>query len=102
MTKILRLLRLPTEISQFELAYLGRINRVALVFFALHVPAFALIASVNHTRPLLALLLTSVVLVGPTAAYLTLQNPRMVSVIHGISAASNSIGRPTLAERSQA
>ncbi len=86
MTRILKLLVLPREITQFELAYLRRINRVALMFFALHVPAFALIAWANHTGPGLAALLTALVLAGPAAAYFTFTNPRSVSMVHGISA----------------
>jgi two-component system, chemotaxis family, sensor kinase CheA len=77
---------LPREITQFELAYLRRLNRVALAFFALHVPVFALIAWSNHTGPVLAAVLATVVLLGPTAAVFTFDNPRSISVIHGISA----------------
>jgi two-component system chemotaxis sensor kinase CheA len=86
MNRILKLIILPREITQFELAYLRRINRVALMFFALHVPVFTLIAWANHTGPGLAALLTSLVLVGPTAAYFSFDNPRSVSLVHGVSA----------------
>lgn len=61
-------------------------NRVALVFFALHVPVFALVAWANHTGPALAALLTSIVVLGPAAGEYTLTNPRSVSMIHGVSA----------------
>jgi len=86
MKKILQHIVLPREISQFELTYLRRLNRIALVFFALHVPAFALVAWANHTGPITAMLLTTAVLLGPATAYFTLDNPRTISVIHGISA----------------
>ena len=77
---------LPREITQFELAYLRRLNRVALMFFALHIPVFTLIAWANHTGPVLAAVLTTVVLLGPTGAFFTFDNPRSISLIHGISA----------------
>jgi hypothetical protein len=57
-----------------------------LAFFALHVPVFALIALFNGTGPLLALGLTSAVLVGPALAYFGLKNPRTVSVVYGFTA----------------
>ena len=68
MHKIIAAILLPKEITQFERSYLARINRIALVFFALHVPAFTLVAWANHTGPGTAALLTSLVLVGPAAA----------------------------------
>ena len=86
MTRLLDLIRLPPEISRFERSYLQRVNRVALVFFALHVPVFALVAWANHTGPALAALLTSIVVLGPAAGEYTLTNPRSVSMIHGVSA----------------
>jgi two-component system, chemotaxis family, sensor kinase CheA len=84
--RILGFIALPRTITTFERAYLQRVNRIALVFFALHVPVFAAIAWLNDTGPLLAALLTSVVLVGPVAAYFTLTNPRATSVVHGVTA----------------
>jgi len=86
MKKIFSTLLLPREISQFERSYLARINRIALMFFLLHVPAFALVAWANDTRPLVAILLTSLVALGPTIAFFTLRNPRAVSIVHGVSA----------------
>jgi hypothetical protein len=38
--KLWRYLFLPREISEFERSYLHRMNRIALIFFYLHVPAF--------------------------------------------------------------
>jgi two-component system chemotaxis sensor kinase CheA len=84
--RILDLVALPRKITTFERAYLQRVNRIALVFFALHVPVFVAVAWINDTRPLLAAVLTAVVLVGPVAAYFTLANPRAISVVHGVTA----------------
>ncbi len=78
--------RLPAQISGFEAAYLKRMNRIGFIFFALHVPVFALVALWNDTNPLLALALTSAVLAGPGLAYLALDNPRAISVVYGFTA----------------
>jgi two-component system, chemotaxis family, sensor kinase CheA len=86
MKRILEFLILPQHVSDFERRYLLRLNRVALVFFAMHVPVFALIAWCNDTRPWLAAALTSAVLAGPAIAYFTVENPRTVSVVHGVAA----------------
>jgi two-component system, chemotaxis family, sensor kinase CheA len=86
MKKILQFLVLPKEISDFERNYLARVNRIALAFFAMHIPVFALIAWVNHTRPGLAVLLSAAVLIGPAIAYSAITNPRMVSVVYGVTA----------------
>jgi two-component system chemotaxis sensor kinase CheA len=86
MTEILKKVVLPKQISAFEARYLERINRISLAFFALHLPVFALVALINHTKPGWAVLLTALVLVGPTVAYFTLPNPRAVSVVYGITA----------------
>jgi hypothetical protein len=86
MTTLLASIVLPSEISEFERKYLARMNRIALVFFAMHVPIFVVIAWANQTRPALAALLSLAVLAGPAAAYFTLGNPRHVSVVHGIAA----------------
>lgn len=77
---------LPQEISDFERAYLDRVNRIAIGFFALHVPVFAGVALLNDTGPLLAAALTTFVALGPWLALSTLANPRHVSVIMGITA----------------
>jgi two-component system, chemotaxis family, sensor kinase CheA len=86
MNKVLDFLVLPAEISDFERSYLGRINRIALVFFALHLPAFVLIAWLNGTGPGLAALLTIAVLSGPALAQHAIDNPRTISVIYGVTA----------------
>jgi HPt (histidine-containing phosphotransfer) domain-containing protein len=86
MRQLLDFLILPAEITDFERRYLARLNRVALGFFALHVPAFMLLAWINGTRPLLAGALTLAALIGPALACFTLTNPRAVSVIHGSAA----------------
>src|SRR5579859_5365641 len=86
MSKILKFLVLPKEITDFERRYLARVNRVALAFFAMHIPVFALIAWANDTRPLLAALLSAAVVAGPTIAYFTVRNPRLVSIVYGVTA----------------
>jgi two-component system chemotaxis sensor kinase CheA len=72
--------------TDFEVSYLRRMNRVGLAFFAIHLPVFCVIAYFNDTGPALAAMLTLAVLVGPIAAYFTLQNPRNVSVVYGFTA----------------
>ncbi|MEO8878689.1 MAG: hypothetical protein ABI461_24075, partial [Polyangiaceae bacterium] len=86
MSKIISFLVLPKEISEFERQYLNRVNRVALVFFLMHVPVMMLVAFMNHTGPLLALVLTSAVVSGPVVATYTVANPRTVSIVHGVCA----------------
>ena len=86
MSAILKKLVLPAHVTEFEARYLKRINRISLIFFAMHLPVFVLIALVNDTRPLRAAILTGLVLVGPTVAYFTLANLRAVSVVYGITA----------------
>src|SRR5450432_1426613 len=86
MTKLLNTIFLPKGVTQFELAYLRKLNRIALILFACHVPVFMLVAWANHTRPVLAAILTTVTLIGPATAYFTFENPRTTSVVHGISA----------------
>jgi two-component system chemotaxis sensor kinase CheA len=83
--KLKRFLVLPGRPSAFEESYLGRMNRVAFAFFALHVPALALIAAANDTDPLLVALLSLGVMVGPALAHATLQNPRSVSLVYGVA-----------------
>ncbi len=86
MNKILHFMVLPREITDFERRYLARVNRVALLFFALHLPAFVLIAWLNGTGPGVAALLTTAVLCGPFIAYRAVANPRIVSVVYGVTA----------------
>ena len=66
---------LPKEISAFEASYLRRMNRIGLIFFALHVPVMVGLAWANGTGPWLALALSAAVVAGPALAYVTLPNP---------------------------
>jgi signal transduction histidine kinase len=77
---------LPAHMSNFERDYLTRINRVALWFFVAHLPVFTLLAFFNRTEPLMAIALTSIVLIGPFLAVRFLKSLRTVSVIMGITA----------------
>jgi len=79
-------LTLPPEITPFEGRFLAHLNKIALIFFYLHIPVLMGVAWAAGTGPLLALALSLVVLIGPTIAYRTLQNPRSISVIYGITA----------------
>jgi two-component sensor histidine kinase len=84
--KLWRYLFLPREISAFEQAYLRRMNRIALIFFYLHVPAFVGVAALAGTSMVQAAVLTSLVLVGPTIVYFWLRNPRALAVTYGFVA----------------
>jgi two-component system chemotaxis sensor kinase CheA len=86
MHKLVKYLVLPKAISAFEDTYLRRMNRIGLVFFAIHVPVMMLLAWANATRPWLALVLSAAVVAGPAVAYATLRNPRTVSVVYGVAA----------------
>jgi two-component system chemotaxis sensor kinase CheA len=86
MKALLDYLLLPSEITAFERKYLQRLNRVGVAFFALHIPVMILIAWANSTRPGLAAVLTTAVVVGPGLAMKTLDNPRRVSVVLGVAA----------------
>ncbi len=86
MSKILATLILPREITDFERAYVQRVNRVGLLFFALHLPVFVIIAYLNDTGPMSAVVLTSLVLAGPALAFRTQDNPRTVGLIYGVTA----------------
>jgi two-component system, chemotaxis family, sensor kinase CheA len=83
--RLLRYLVLPAEISKVERQHLARINRIALVFFLCHFPVLVLVAALNDTRPFLAAELCALTLFGPLVAYKTLQNPRQVSLVFGIT-----------------
>jgi two-component system, chemotaxis family, sensor kinase CheA len=84
--KLWRYLFLPREISAFERSYLRRMNRIALLFFYLHVPAFACVAALAGTSVLQALVLTPIVLIGPTIVYFLFKNPRALAVAYGFTA----------------
>jgi methyl-accepting chemotaxis protein len=83
---LLNYLILPREITEFERAYLRRINRIALVFFYVHWPVFVGVAWLAGTSMAQAAVLTPLVLLGPTIAYSTFNNPRMLSVTYGFTA----------------
>ena len=76
---------LPREVTEFEKNYLQRMNRISMIFFALHFPAFIALAYFNGTGPLLAAGLTAAVLMGPVVAYKTLPNHRHVSMVYGFT-----------------
>ncbi len=86
MRRLLDYLVLPAEVSAFEARYLRRMNRIALVFMALHVPAMAVVAAVCGTGPLRAAAFTLAMLAGPALAYRTIERPRAVSVVFGVAA----------------
>lgn len=86
MKKLLDFLVLPREITEFEARYLRRLNKIGLAFFALHVPAFALLAYLNGTGAGTAVVLTLAVLAGPAVGYLTIENPRTMSLFYGFTA----------------
>jgi two-component system, chemotaxis family, sensor kinase CheA len=77
---------LPATITEFEREHVQRINRIALWFFAAHIPVFAAIAYVNRTRPELAVVFTAAIMIGPAIAHRTLDNPRHVALIYGVTA----------------
>jgi HPt (histidine-containing phosphotransfer) domain-containing protein/two-component sensor histidine kinase len=86
MKKLLGHVVLPAHVSAFEANYLARLNRIGFIFFALHLPIFTIVAYLNDTGPLMAVLLTSLVLVGPMLALKVLDNPRSVSLVYGFTA----------------
>jgi hypothetical protein len=86
MATILAKAFLPAKITEFERAHVQRINRIALWFFAAHIPVFALFAFLNQTNPGTAAVLTAGIWLGPLVAHKTIPNPRHVAVIYGITA----------------
>ncbi len=84
--RLVRYVILPKELSAFEAGYLRHMNRVGLIFFALHVPVMVAIAWLNGTGPWLALALSVAVTLGPAMAYASLPNPRTVSLTYGVAA----------------
>jgi len=81
-----RYLALPAEITPFERDFLARLNKVALVFFSLHLAVVMAVAWAAGTGVLQALAFSLVVITGPAIAYLTIRNPRSISVVHGVAA----------------
>src|SRR5437867_353824 len=86
MKNVSKYLHLPREMSPFERRYVTYLNKIALFFFYAHLPVCMLVAWVAGTGPWVALLLSITTLLGPTIAYFTLENPRTISVVHGITA----------------
>jgi hypothetical protein len=70
---LLQRIVLPRQISEFERSYLRRMNKIGLLFFALHVPVFVVIAYFNDTGPLLAGLLGLAALAGPALAFVSFE-----------------------------
>ena len=83
---LIQFILLPKQQSDFEQTYLKRMNRIAFIFFLLHLPIFAAIAYFNDTGIGLASILTTAVIAGPALAMRTLQSQRSISVVHGITA----------------
>ncbi len=86
MRRLIDYVVLPKVVSAFEATYLRRMNRVGLMFFALHIPAMFVIAWANATGPWLALALTTAIVAGPALAFATIKNPRSVSITYGVAA----------------
>jgi two-component system chemotaxis sensor kinase CheA len=84
--KVLSYLVLPSGISEFERQYLARLNRIALIVLLCHIPVFVAIAAVAGTGLLQAAVLTTLALIGPLVAFVTLRNPRHLSVVFGFTA----------------
>ena len=83
---VAKYLALPSEITPFERRFLAELNEIALAFFCLHIPVLMVVAWMAHTGPLAAFALSLAVLSGPVIAYLTIENPRAISVTYGITA----------------
>ncbi len=86
MQRLLSYLTLPPEITAFERSYLRRMNRIALVFFYAHVPVFIGVAALAGTSIVQAAVLTPLVLIGPSIAYVLFKNPRYLSATYGFCA----------------
>jgi two-component system chemotaxis sensor kinase CheA len=79
-------LKLPTRVSNFERGYLARINKIALIFFWCHVPVLMGVAALAQTGVWSALILSGLVLAGPTLAHKAFADrPRLVSVTFGVT-----------------
>lgn len=85
MRRVLHYVILPAEISRVEREHLTRMNRVALIFFILHLPLLILIAALNGTGPFLAAKLSTLTLFGPLVAYKTLRSQRSISIVFGLT-----------------
>jgi two-component system chemotaxis sensor kinase CheA len=76
---------LPAEVTDFERDYVSRINKIALAFFWAHLPVMMGVAWACGTGPLWALLLTSLLLIGPTVASRVMESPRRLSLVMGFT-----------------
>lgn len=76
---------LPKEVSANETAYLRRLNKVALWFLWMHLPALVAVAAIAHTGMLKAALYTAIALAGPTLVYFTATHPRAMSHVCGFA-----------------
>lgn len=85
MTGLLAYLRLPSEVSPNETAYLRRLNKVALWFLWMHVPGMMIVAALAGTGVARAALFTSIAMVGPTLVYFTAKHPRSMGYISGFA-----------------
>lgn len=87
MKRLLRYLVLPRDVTPFEHGYLQKLNRIALGFFWLHPPVFALVAVLAGTSVLVALALSLVAVGGATAAYVAFRDrPRTVGMFYAVTA----------------
>lgn len=84
--KLIDYLVLPETISDFERGYLARVNQIGFYFFLIHPPIFMAVAALAGTGVFSALWMSLVVLVGPFVAMKRLENPRHVSMVHGVTA----------------
>ena len=82
---VINFMLLPKDVSEFEDAYLKKMNRIAMLFFALHLPFYCLLAYLNHTGIGLAFILTTLGLVGPWIAMKTFESRRAVSFVMGLT-----------------
>ena len=78
-------LTLPPQLTDFERRYLARMNKIAIGFFVLHVPVFALIAGMNGTGAFKAALMTAFVVLGPVLAWRGFENPRHVTRVFAVA-----------------
>ena len=85
MKNLLNYIILPKERSAGELKHVSNINRIALLVAYLHIPAFMLVAYLCGTGVSNALILSALVLFGPTVAYKTLDDPRALSMVFGFT-----------------
>ena len=81
-----RFLALPDHVSDYERSYLQRMTKIALWFFAAHVPAMMGVAAVAGTSVMRAGLFTTFLLLGPLLAMRTLENPRHVTKVFAVAA----------------